>query len=162
MKYYKSVDFLSNFKMSTPCTNVKSPNWRPYGDGSVGNEQKQGIALCTCNWRGPSQQLDQVRRSRWSGQASSSQPQPVLNLFRIFFKMDPCTYTGLRASADRVNIWSLLYILRGLNHHWNVKWTTKRSLHHSDHIIIFIIIACCMQCIYSFQLKTGILHEILT
>jgi len=24
---------------------------RPSGDGSVGNEQRQGITLCTCNWK---------------------------------------------------------------------------------------------------------------
>ena len=28
---------------------------------------------------------------------------------------------GSRTSADRVNVWSLLYILKELNHHWNMK-----------------------------------------
>jgi len=49
--------------------------------------------------------------------------------------MGPRTYRGVRASADIVNVWSLLYILRGLNQYWNVKCTVKRSLHHWDHII---------------------------
>jgi len=49
--------------------------------------------------------------------------------------MGPRTYRGLRTSADRVNVWSLSYILRGLNHNWNAKWTMKRSSHHWDHII---------------------------
>jgi len=35
---------------------------------------------------GPTQQLDQVRKSRWRLQESSSQPQPVSNLFKIFFQ----------------------------------------------------------------------------
>jgi len=39
MKYYKSVDFFSNFRMSIPLHKRKVPNWRPSGDGSVGNEQ---------------------------------------------------------------------------------------------------------------------------
>jgi len=51
----------------------------------------------------------------------------------------PCTYRGLRASAHRVNVRSFPYILSGLNHYWNVKWTMKRSLHHCDHIIKLII-----------------------
>jgi len=64
------------------------------------------------------------------------------------------------ARADRVNVWSLLYILRWLNHYWNVKWTMKRFWHHWDHIIRFIIITSSVStCLY---LKTGILHEILT
>jgi len=33
------------------------------------------------------------------------------------------TYRGLRASADRVNVWNLLYIIRELKHYWNVKRT---------------------------------------
>jgi len=37
--------------------------------------------------------------------------------------MGPCTYRGLRASAHRVNVRSLPYILRRLNHYWIVKWT---------------------------------------
>jgi len=49
------------------------------------------------------------------------------------------TAGGLGASAHRVNIWSLLCILGGLNHYWNVKWTMKRSSHHWDHIIRLII-----------------------
>jgi len=53
--------------------------------------------------------------------------------------MGPCNYRGLRARAHRVNVWSLLYILRGLKHCWNVKWTMKRSLHHWDHIIRLIV-----------------------
>ena len=28
-----------------------SLNWRPSGDGSVGTEQRQGIALCIYNWK---------------------------------------------------------------------------------------------------------------
>jgi len=68
--------------------------------------------------------------------------------------MGPCTYK-LCASAHRVKVWSLVYILRGLNHSWNVKWTMKRSLHHWDHIIRFIIIACYTQYIYYFQLRRG-------
>jgi len=53
--------------------------------------------------------------------------------------MGLCTYRGFRASTPRVNVWSLLYILGGLNNYWNVKWTMKRSLHHYDHIIRLII-----------------------
>jgi len=53
--------------------------------------------------------------------------------------MGPCTYRGLRASAHRGNVWSLLYILRRLNHNWNVKGTMKRSLHHWYHIIRLVI-----------------------
>jgi len=34
---------------SPPCTNVKSSNWRPSGDGCVGNKQRQ--TLCTCIWK---------------------------------------------------------------------------------------------------------------
>jgi len=49
--------------------------------------------------------------------------------------MGPRTYRKLRESADRVNVRSLSYILRGLNHYWNLKWTMKRSLHQWDHII---------------------------
>ena len=48
--------------------------------------------------------------------------------------MDPQAYRALRASAYRVIVWGLLYILRGLNHYWNVQWTMKRPLHHWDHI----------------------------
>jgi len=48
--------------------------------------------------------------------------------------MDPHAYRALRASAYRVIVWGLLYILRGLNHYWNVQWTMKRPLHHWDHI----------------------------
>jgi len=51
MKHYNSVDFLSNFRMSIPLNKRKSLNYRPSGDGSVGNAQRQGIALCTCNWK---------------------------------------------------------------------------------------------------------------
>jgi len=64
--------------------------------------------------------------------------------------MGPRTYKGLRASADRVNDWSLLYILRETNHYWNAKWKLKRSLHHWDHIIRFVIRACYMQYTYNF------------
>jgi len=55
--------------------------------------------------------------------------------FQNIYFLGPRTDRQLHASADRVNIRSLLYILRGLNHYWNVKWTMKRSLHHWDHII---------------------------
>ena len=37
----------------TACTNAKPPYLIPSGDGSVGNERKQGIALCTCNLKKP-------------------------------------------------------------------------------------------------------------
>ena len=69
------------------------------------------------------------------------------------FKIGPCTYRRLRASADRVNVWSLLYIIRELNHYWNMKWTMKRSSHHwdEDHIIRFVNIVCYMQYIYFFS-----------
>jgi len=64
--------------------------------------------------------------------------------------MVPRSYRGLRASADRVNVWSLWYFLSGLNHYWNVKWTMTRFLHHWDHFIRFIIIFCYIQCKYFF------------
>ena len=53
--------------------------------------------------------------------------------------MGPCTYRGLRASAHRVNVRSLPYILGELNHYLNVKCTMKRSLHDCDRIIRLII-----------------------
>jgi len=34
----------------SPPAQTQSPNSRP-GDGSDGNEQRQGITLCTCNWK---------------------------------------------------------------------------------------------------------------
>ena len=145
VNHNESVDVLENLRMSIPQHKREVPGWRPSGDGSIRNEQRQ--TLCTYNWKRSSiltRQLDQVRKSRLRLQANVSQPQPVLNLFQIFY---------LRTSADRVNVWSLL-ILRGLNHHWNVKWTMKRSLHHWDHIIrLIIIIACYMQYMYFFSIR---------
>jgi len=66
--------------------------------------------------------------------------------------MGPCSYRELRASAHKVNVLSLLYILRGLNHNWNVKWTLKRSLIFTSPISYNQIeyIACYTQYIYYF------------
>jgi len=44
-----------------------------------------------------------------------------------------------RASPGRVNVWSLLYILREINYYWNAKWTMKRSLHHWERVIIIVV-----------------------
>jgi len=81
--------------------------------------------------RGPTQQLDHVRKSRWRASTSASQHFSTKAGFKLeSFSKWVRTNRWLRASADRVNVWSLLYILRDLNHYWNVKWTIKRSLHH--------------------------------
>ena len=65
-------------------------------------------------------------------------------------------HLGLRASADRVNVWNLLYILKECNHHGNVKWTKKYSLHVWDHIVkLIIIIACYMHYIHFVLVKDG-------
>jgi len=37
--------------MSTPLHKRKVPQLKASGDGSVGNEQRQGITHCTCNWK---------------------------------------------------------------------------------------------------------------
>ena len=67
------------------------------------------------------QQVYQVCRSRWRLQVSVSHPEPVLNLFNLFYKNVSRTYRGPRGSAVIVNVLSLLYILRELHHRWNVK-----------------------------------------
>jgi len=41
--------------------------------------------------------------------------------------MDRATLGGPHANGDRVNVWSLLYILREINQNWNGKWTMKHS-----------------------------------
>ena len=60
--------------------------------------------------------------------------------------MGPCTYRGLRASDRRVNVWSLLYILRGLKREVNNEtfFTSLRSYYQIDDI------ACYTQYIYYF------------
>jgi len=71
--HYLISVFLSNFKMSIPpCTNLKTPN-----------EDLLAMVLLLTNKgkhyarvirRGPTQQLYQVRKSRWKLQTSSPQP----------------------------------------------------------------------------------------
>ena len=121
MKHYNSVDFLSNFRMSTPCTNVNSSNWRPSDDGSVGNVQRQGIALCTCNWK-RSKTIARPSAQVTMKTASQGFSTIVLNLYNIFFKMGPRTCRGLHASDDRVNVRSLLYK--------RIKPLLKREVNH--------------------------------
>jgi len=138
------------------CTNVKSSNWRPSRDDSVGNEQRQGTRRCV--WKRSN------RTARPSAQVSMNTKR-LQTCLRYFFKVGPRPYRGLRASADRVNVWSLLCFLIGSNHHWNVKWTMKpcSSLHHWHHIIRFILIACYMLYLYFSSLKTAAIpREILT
>jgi len=48
--------------------------------------------------------------------------------------MRPRTSTGLRASANRVNVRSLLYILRGLNHYWT--WKEQWNVLYITEIIL--------------------------
>jgi len=43
--------FYQILECQSPWTNVKPSNWKLCGDGSVGNEQRQGITLCTCDWK---------------------------------------------------------------------------------------------------------------
>jgi len=135
MKHYKSVDFLSNFRMSVPCTNAVS-QLKTFWWWFCCNEQRQGITLYMCNWK---RSNTTARPSAHVTMKTASKCISTITCLNYFFKMGPYTYRGLRASAHRVNIWSLLYILRGLNHYWIVKWTMKRSLHHWDHIIRLII-----------------------
>ena len=45
MKHYKSVDFCQTIECQSPLNKRSLPT----GDGSVGDEQRQGITLCTCN-----------------------------------------------------------------------------------------------------------------
>ena len=42
--------FFVKFYNVSPTAQTQSPSWRP-GDDSVGNEQRQGIPLCTCKWK---------------------------------------------------------------------------------------------------------------
>jgi len=96
------------------------------------------------------QQLDQVCRSRWRLQVSISHPEPVLRLFDLFYQNGSRTYRG--ASAEKMNVSSLLYILRDLNHYWNVKWTKKRPLHHWNHIMkLFYSLLYAVQMFFSFR-----------
>jgi len=85
------------------------------------------------------QQLDQVCRSQWRLQVSISHLEPVLSLFDPFYQNWSRTYRRPRACAERVNVLSLLYILRDWNHNWNVKWTVKCPLHHWNHIMKLIL-----------------------
>jgi len=57
------------------------------------------------------QQLDQGCRSRWSLQLSISHREPVFSLFGLFYQNWSRTYRRPHTSADRINVWSLLYIL---------------------------------------------------
>jgi len=91
------------------------------------NEGKE--QLRRSNWKKPIPTTDQVCRSRWKLQVSASQPDSVWSLFDLFFQNVSPTYWGTRASANRINIWNLIYIRKELNHYWNVRWTMKRSLH---------------------------------
>ena len=121
-----------------------SPYCRP-GDGSVGNEQRQGITPRTCNGKKPnSTARPSAQVTKKTASQRFSTIAGVKTCLTFFLKMGPHTYTGLRASVGS-NVWSLACILRELNYYWNVKWTTKRSLHDWDHIIRFISIACYMQ-----------------
>jgi len=153
MKHYKSEIwstiiqwiFCQILECQLPCTNIKYLNWRPSGDGSVGTAQMQGIALCTCNWK---RAKTTARPSAQDTMKTASQgfSTIVLNLLKIFSQnicfLGPCTYRELRAT-DGVNVRSLLYILKGLNHYWNVTLTMKRSLHQWDLIIRLALYSIC-------------------
>jgi len=54
------------------------------------------------------------------------------------------TYRGIRARAERVNVRSLLYILRGLNHNWNevnneMFFTSLRSYYQIDYSLVYVV-----------------------
>ena len=72
-------------------------------DGSVGNEQRQGITLSTCDWKrfnptaGPSVQVTMKTVSQRFSTTAGFKP------VRYFFKIGPRTFREPRAIADRVN-----------------------------------------------------------
>jgi len=114
---------------SQPCFNgvqkgVETPFW--------------GVPTPLHHWKSPTarpsvQVTMKAARQHFSPRASFK------HIFDLFHQNGSRTYRGPRASADRVNVLSLLYILRVLSHYCNVKWTMKRPFHHWNHIMKLIL-----------------------
>ena len=106
---------------------------------SVANERRCRITLCTRNWK----KLNPTARPKYqvtmeAEKANASQPAPVFSLFDKFCLKESSILRGPCASVDRVNIWSILYIIREISHHSSVRWAMKHSLHYWDQIIKFM------------------------
>jgi len=74
------------------------------------------------------QKADHICRSRWRQQANTFQLESASNLFDKFYLNGSASYET-RASGNRINVWSLLYVPRGINRYLNAKWAMKHYLH---------------------------------
>jgi len=114
----------------------------------------QSIKLCTrINWKKP------IPTARPSLQITIEVPTQHISTragFKRIWQILSEWVRTWREPRDRGNIWSLLYILREINHCWYVKWWKNFSLDYSNDIIKFINKAHYIQYIYTlFLLKMG-------
>ena len=70
---------------------------------------------CTRSWKKPNPAARPSAQVTMKTASQRFSTRTGLNLFKLFFQNGSHTYGGLGASAERVNVWSLLYILGGLN-----------------------------------------------